>query len=99
MPKPAVRVTDMHICPMVTPGIPPVPHVGGVIMPPGVVSVFIGGLPAATLGATAVCTGALDNIIMGSSKVLIANKPAARVGDLCAHGGTIVSGCPTVLLE
>ena len=29
MPQPAARVTDMHVCPMVTPGLPPVPHVGG----------------------------------------------------------------------
>jgi hypothetical protein len=29
---PAARVTDMHVCPMVT-GI--VPHVGGPILPPG----------------------------------------------------------------
>ncbi|MXE21503.1 type VI secretion protein, partial [Escherichia coli] len=25
-------------------------------------------------------------------------KPAARMGDMCAHGGTIVSGCPQVLM-
>ena len=32
MPQPAARVTDMHVCPMVTPGLPPVPHVGGAIV-------------------------------------------------------------------
>jgi uncharacterized Zn-binding protein involved in type VI secretion len=26
------------------------------------------------------------------------SKPAARVGDATAHGGTIVAGCPTVLI-
>ena len=26
---PACRMGDMHTCPMVTPGVPPVPHVGG----------------------------------------------------------------------
>jgi uncharacterized Zn-binding protein involved in type VI secretion len=26
---PAARLGDMHVCPMVTPGTPPVPHVGG----------------------------------------------------------------------
>jgi len=26
---PAARIGDMHTCPMVTPGTPPVPHVGG----------------------------------------------------------------------
>jgi uncharacterized Zn-binding protein involved in type VI secretion len=30
--------------------------------------------------------------------VLISNKPAARMGDLTAHGGTIILGCPTVLI-
>ena len=26
------------------------------------------------------------------------SKPAARIGDLTAHGGVIVVGCPTVLI-
>ncbi|MCV5714106.1 PAAR domain-containing protein, partial [Escherichia coli] len=60
MPQPAARVTDMHVCPMVTPGLPPVPHVGGPLLPPGSPSVLIGGLPAATLGNQALCTGAVD---------------------------------------
>ncbi|WP_032939594.1 PAAR domain-containing protein [Citrobacter youngae] len=98
MGQPAARVSDMHICPMVTPGVPPVPHVGGPILPPGVPTVLIGGLPAATVGAMATCVGPVDSIVMGSTKVFIANKPAARMGDSCAHGGTIVTGCPTVLI-
>ena len=44
MPQPAARVTDMHVCPMVTPGLPPVPHVGGPLLPPGSPSVLIGGV-------------------------------------------------------
>ncbi|HAT1635549.1 PAAR domain-containing protein [Raoultella planticola] len=98
MAQPAARITDMHVCPMVTPGIPPIPHVGGPLLPPGIPNVIICGLPAATLGNMAVCTGPIDTVILGSTKVLIGNKPAARMGDSCAHGGTIVSGCPTVLL-
>ena len=90
MPQPAPRVTDMHVCPMVTPGLPPVPHVGGPLLPPGSPSVLIGGLPAATL--------AVDVVIMGSFKVFICGKPAARMGDNCAHGGVIVSGYPQVLV-
>jgi uncharacterized Zn-binding protein involved in type VI secretion len=27
-----------------------------------------------------------------------AGFPAARLGDMCMHGGTIVAGCPTVLI-
>lgn len=96
--KPAARVTDMHVCPMQTPGVPPIPHVGGPILPPGVPTVLIGGLPAATVGSMASCVGPVDSIVMGSTKVLIGGKPAARMGDTCAHGGTIVTGFPTVLI-
>ncbi|MEQ3694824.1 MAG: PAAR domain-containing protein [Thalassolituus sp.] len=35
---------------------------------------------------------------MGSTTVLLSNKPAARLGDSTAHGGKIVQGCPTVLI-
>ena len=98
MPQPAARVTDMHVCPMVTPGLPPVPHVGGLLLPPGSPSVLIGGLPAATLGTQALCTGAVDVVILGSFKVFICGRPAARMGDNCAHGGAIVSGYPQVLV-
>lgn len=91
----AARITDMHVCPMVT-GL--VPHVGGPILPPGAVNVMIGGLPAAAVGDMAVCTGPPDVIIKGSATVLIGNKPAARMGDNTAHGGVIVAGCPTVII-
>jgi hypothetical protein len=30
--------------------------------------------------------------------VFIGGKPAARMGDMCAHGGSITLGCPTVLI-
>jgi hypothetical protein len=29
---------------------------------------------------------------------MIGGKPAARMGDQCAHGGAIILGCPTVLI-
>ena len=98
MPQPAARLTDMHVCPMVTPAVPPVPHVGGPITGPGAPTVLIGGLPAAVLGDMAVCVGPPDNILLGSPTVLITNKPAARMGDTTAHGGSITLGCPTVLI-
>lgn len=85
----------MHVCPMTT---GPVPHVGGPVLPPGTVTVLIGGLPAATVGDIAVCTGPPDSIIMGSTTVMIGGKPAARMGDSTAHGGKIVAGCPTVII-
>jgi uncharacterized Zn-binding protein involved in type VI secretion len=46
----------------------------------------------------AVCVGPPDVIAMGAFTVLVGGRPAARMGDTCAHGGTIILGCPTVLL-
>jgi len=96
MSKPAARVLDNHVCPLVGPT--GVPHAGGVILPPGKPSVLIGGLPAATAGDNATCVGDLNTIAMGSASVLIGGKPAARMGDQMAHGGVIVSGEFTVLI-
>ena len=98
MGKPAARVGDMHVCPMIMPGVPPIPHVGGPILPPGVPTVLIGGMPAATMSSMCTCVGPPDSIILGSMGVFIGGKPAARMGDSCAHGGTIVLGLPTVLI-
>jgi uncharacterized Zn-binding protein involved in type VI secretion len=86
----------MHTCPMVT-GV--VPHVGGPILPPGGIGVMIAGMPAARVGDMCTCTGPPDTIIMGSTKVLIKGQPAARMGDPTAHGGTIVMGAPTVMIN
>jgi uncharacterized Zn-binding protein involved in type VI secretion len=94
----AARLTDLHACPMVTPGLPPIPHVGGPIAGPGVPTVLIGGLPAAVVGDMAVCVGPPDTIIKGSATVMIGGRPAARMGDATAHGGSIVLGLPTVLI-
>jgi uncharacterized Zn-binding protein involved in type VI secretion len=95
---PAARLTDMHACPMVTPGLPPMPHVGGPIVGPGVPTVLIGQLPAAVVGDNAVCVGPPDVIVSGSTTVMIAGKRAARIGDVTAHGGRIVLGMPTVMI-
>ena len=94
----AARVTDMHTCPMQTPGLPPIPHVGGPIVGPGVATVLIGKLPAAVVGDNCVCVGPPDAIVKGSSTVFINNRPAARLGDSTAHGGQIVLGCFTVII-
>jgi len=92
---PAARVTDFHICPLIT---VLVPHVGGPILPPGVPTVTIGGMPAATVNSLCVCVGPPDSILLGSATVTIGGQPAARIGDLTAHGGVIVTGCPTVTI-
>lgn len=94
----AARLTDMHTCPMQTPGLPPVPHVGGPIIGPGVPTVLIGKLPAAVMGDMATCVGPPDTIIKGSTTVMIGGKTAARMGDTTAHGGSIIMGCPTVII-
>jgi uncharacterized Zn-binding protein involved in type VI secretion len=96
MMPPAARVGDMHTCPMVNPG--PVPHVGGPILPPGVPTVIIGGMPAAVVGNMCTCVGPPDVIAKGSMTVMIGGMPAARMGDNTAHGGVIVMGLPTVMI-
>ena len=93
----AARHTDFHSCPMQTPGVPPIPHVGGPVSQ-GVPTVLIGGLPAATVGSMCVCVGPPDSIVKGSSSVIIGGMPAARMGDSTAHGGSVVSGLPTVII-
>jgi uncharacterized Zn-binding protein involved in type VI secretion len=83
---------------MQTPAIPPIPHVGGPIVGPGVPTVLIGKMPAAVLGDNLVCVGPPDTIVKGSATVLIGGRPAARMGDATAHGGSILMGLPTVLI-
>ena len=94
----AARITDFHQCPMQTPGIPPIPHVGGPIIGPGAANVLIGGMPAAIVGDSCTCIGPPSTISSGSSTVFINNRPAARMGDSTAHGGSISLGYPTVII-
>ncbi len=91
----AARVSDMHLCPMIT---GTVPHVGGPVLPAGCPTVLIGGLPAARVGDMLICTGPPDTIAAGSGTVMIGGSPAARMGDSTAHGGVIILGCPTVII-
>ena len=93
---PAARLTDMHVCPMVT---VLVPHVGGPLLAPGAPTTLIGGLPAARVTDMTVCVGPPDVVILGSFTVLIGGMPAARMLDMTAHGGMIVLGAPTVLIN
>jgi uncharacterized Zn-binding protein involved in type VI secretion len=87
----------MHVCPLVTPGTPPIPHVGGpVIM--GAPTVMVAFMPQARVGDTCTCVGPPDAIAMGSPTVLVCGMPAARMGDPTTHGGVVVSGAPNVLI-
>lgn len=92
----AARLTDNHVCPVINPNGSP--HVGGPVLSPGVPTVLIGGMPASVIGDTCICAGPPDTVIAGSSTVMIGGKPAARLGDSTAHGGTIVTGCPNVII-
>jgi uncharacterized Zn-binding protein involved in type VI secretion len=65
--KPAARISDMHICPMVTPGTPPIPHVGGPIIM-GEPTVLIGVMMAARMGDPTLHGGV---ITLGCPTVLI----------------------------
>ena len=96
MGMPASRVTDMHICPMVT---LLVPHVGGPVLPPCAPTVLIGGLPAARITDTCLCAaGPPDMIVKGSGTVIVCGLPQARIADSTVHGGLLIMGCPTVLV-
>jgi uncharacterized Zn-binding protein involved in type VI secretion len=95
---PAARVSDLHVCPMATPGTPPIPHVGGPVLPAGAVRTLVGFLPAARVTDLCLCVGPPDVIAKGSMSVLIEGLPAARLGDTTVHGGVIVQGCPTVMI-
>ena len=83
---------------MVTPGVPPIPHVGGPILPPCSVTVLTGMLPQARVTDMAMCVGPPDPIVKGSTTVLVNCLPAARIMDNHSHGGMIVLGCFTVLV-
>lgn len=98
MPGPAATIGSMHVCPMLNPGTPPPPHVGGPVSGPGVPTVLIGGKPAAVMGDMCTCAGPPDTIVQGEATVLIGGKPAATVGSMTAHGGSITVGEPTVLI-
>ena len=85
---PAIRVgPDMHLCPMVTPGVPPIPHVGMVNIGPGVPTVLIGGLPASTVGDNFLCVGPPAPVVMGSLNVLIGTGGGGGGGGSGGGGG------------
>ena len=94
--RPAARVGDLHLCPLVD-GVKP--HVGGPILIPCVPTVLIGGSAAAPAGGNPVtCASVPDATLVGSLTVSVGGRPLVRMGDQTAHGGVITSGCPTVLI-
>lgn len=100
MPFPVAVVGDMHTCPMQTPGTPPVPHVGGPLLPPGQPMVLAMNRPVAVVGGMATCVGPPDALVPGKgATVLVGGQPVAVVTDVTAHGGVITGpGAATVLI-
>jgi uncharacterized Zn-binding protein involved in type VI secretion len=87
------------MCPIITPGIPPVPHISGGTIISGAPTVLIEGKPAARMTDSILCNGAPphpDTILKGSSTVLICNMPAAYMSCSTASGGMIINGATTV---
>ena len=64
------------------------------------------GMPAARVGDMHVCP--MVTVLVphvggpilppGGITTLIGGMPAAQLGSMCAHGGAVVMGCPTVLI-
>jgi uncharacterized Zn-binding protein involved in type VI secretion len=91
--------------------MPPAARVGdptahpGVIGPPGVPTVLIAGMPAATVGTLHICSfpppavhPPTPIVPPCSTSVLIGGMPAARMGDMAGCGAPIVMGAPTVII-
>lgn len=77
---PAWRVGDQHTCPMVNappPAGPGTPHGPGVTIPPGAVTVLVGGMPMACLGDKVMEPGAVvpllppNPILSGAPTVML----------------------------
>ena len=80
---PAARVTDIHVCPMLT---GPVPHVGGPVTMGGNM-VLIGGVPAARATSIVTCAGPPDVLTMGAPTVLIGDAGGGAGEAVGAAGG------------
>lgn len=78
---------------------------GGTIVGPGVATVMIGGMPAAVVGDTHVCSlppnshqPTASPFPSGSSSVMIGGRPAVRTSDTCLCGAGAAVGEPTVMI-
>lgn len=91
MPEPAARLGDKtnHL---------------GALTGPGVMTVLIGGMPAANLMTMHACALPVNpphpptKVMSGSTTVFIGGQPAARVKDVTGCGAQIMMGCLTVLI-
>jgi uncharacterized Zn-binding protein involved in type VI secretion len=95
----------MIMCPVpqATPAALPHAPAGLPIIPPGGVTVLIGGQPAARVGDFSLCIAPApvpNPVLRGSFPVPIQNMPAARMTDQGTHPGSMIMPpcCPTVLI-
>jgi uncharacterized Zn-binding protein involved in type VI secretion len=88
---PAARIGDMHECPMVTPGVPPIPHVGGPFIL-GSPTVLVGEMPQSRVTDQLVCVGPPDEAVMGEFTVLVGM--AGGAGAAAADAGVASLGVP-----
>ncbi len=77
----------------------------GTIAGPGLVTVLIGGRPAARAGDLHACSMPPNSgphppttIVAGSTTVLIGGRMAARVGDTAGCGAAITTGATSVII-
>lgn len=110
---PAAQMGNMHMCPMVTPGVPPIPHVGGPLVGPVPPTVLIGKMPAACMGDMAICVGPPSSVLPpGCPTVLLGQSggggggggggsttAAGKASTLSAKAPKIVEGTETFPIE
>ncbi len=87
----AARIADMHVCPMQTPAVVPIPHVGGPICM-SCPTVMIGFMPAARVGDMAICVGPpeatedqpadIDRLLLSLAAEMPASKAAAEAAKM-----------------
>lgn len=93
---PICRLTDLHVCPMVT-GV--IPHIGGPIVGPGCETVLAMEMPVSVMEDNVVCVGPPDTIALGWPNVLAGEKPVTFMGSLTEHGGVVLGpGALTVMV-
>jgi len=89
---PAARIGDNHVCPMVTPGVPPIPHVGGPFIM-GSPTVLVGAMPQSRVTDQLICVGPPDVAILGELTVLVgmagAGGMAGAMGGLQSMGVSV----------
>ena len=88
---PAANASSTHICPMVIPGSPPVPHVGMLAVPKGATAVLINGVPAIVMGDLFLCVGTPASVVIGSPNILIGMDGCSGKGGDKADQAAFVS--------